>query len=532
MSTLRKNVWRQLAFLICIAVAAGVASATQARQLTIGFKGEPFAIDPHFQNGPNAHAVNRHIFDRLVDFAPDGGHQPALAVSWERRSDTAWVFRLRPGVTFHDGSPFTAQDVAATIRRIPTANNNTGPFNGYIRQIDRVEIVDPLTIVFHTKGPVPSLLSSLAIVSIICAKFETASTGEFNSGAAAIGTGPFRYVSYARTQSLNLARNDNYWGGAPDWTTVTIRFIPNDATRIAALMSGEIDVATSILAQDRDAITRNRNLQLWTGPSFRVVFMNFDLANKTTPHATGPDNQPLPSNPMLDIRVRRAIAAAIQPEVLAERIMLGAAAPVGQLASKETNGHVPGLSVRPNPLPDPRALLREAGYPNGFNLVIHAAPEAAQNAPSLAQGIAAMLGRAGIRTTVQTLPWQVYIGEIMKEGGPAYAAYMMSWGNSSGDSMDGLQSLLHTTDRSRNLGAQNQSRYSNPAADALIAKATYTLDLDERRKLQQEAMRLMMADVPLVPLHAQVGMLGARNGITYTTNPREHLHAHEVRIAR
>ncbi len=523
--------FRHLA-LICLGLALLSPAPLSARPLTIGFKGEPFAIDPHFQNGPNAHATNRHIFDRLVDYAPNGGLQPALALSWDREGETSWVFKLRSGVKFHDGTPFTADDVAASIRRIPTANNNTGPFNPYIRNIDRVEIRDPLTIVFHTKEPLPTFATSLAVVSIIAAKFEKASTADFNSGAAAIGTGPFKFGSYTRTQSLNLVRNDEYWGGAPDWTNATIRFIPNDATRIAALIAGEIDIATNVLAQDRDAITRHPNLQIWTGPSFRVVFMNFDLANKTTPHATSVDGKPLPSNPLLDIRVRKAIAAAIQPEVLTERIMLRAAIPVGQLASKETFGHLPGLAVRPNPAPDPRALLREAGYPDGFKLVVHAAPEAAQNAPSLAQGIATMLGRAGIATTVETLPWQVYIGEIMKPDGPAYAAFMMSWGNASGNSMDVLQGQLHTVDRSRNLGAQNQNRYSNPAADALIRKAQGTFDTAEREKLQQEAMRMIMADVPLIPLHVQVGMLGARKGLAYDTNPREHLHAHEVHIAR
>jgi peptide/nickel transport system substrate-binding protein len=525
------RVFRVLAVIGALLASPWAAPAPEARPLTIGFKGEAFSIDPHFQNGPIAHTTNRHVFDRLIDFAPDGSLKPALALSWERQGDEAWIFRLRPNVTFHDGAPFTAEDVAATIRRIPTANNNTGPFNVYIRQIDRVEVRDPLTVVFHTKGPTPTLPSLLAIVSIISAKHEKASTADFNSGAAAIGTGPFRFVSYTRTQAYELARNDSYWGGAPDWTKLTIRFIPNDATRIAALIAGEIDVATNILAQDREAITRNANLNLLTGPSFRVVFLNFDLANAITPHATGADNQPLPQNPLRDIRVRRAIAAAIDNQLLADRIMLGAAVPVGQLASAETFGHLPGLTVRPTPLPDPRALLREAGYPNGFNLVVHAAPEAAQNAPGLAQGIAAMLGRAGITTTVQTQPWQVYIGEIMKQGGPAYAAFMMSWGNSSGDSMDVLQALLHTTDRARNLGAQNQSRYSNPAADALIGQAASTFDDAERKRLQQEAMRLIMADVPLVPLHVQVGMIGARKGIAYPMNPREHIHAHEMRIA-
>jgi peptide/nickel transport system substrate-binding protein len=522
---------RRLLLTICLALALAPAELS-AQTLTIGMKGEPFAIDPHFQNGPNAHATNRHIFDRLVDYGADGTPQPALAVSWQSEGDSAWVFRLRPNVKFHDGTPFTAEDVAASIRRIPAANNNTGPFIPYIRNVDRVEVRDPLTVVFHMKDVSPVFAAALGVVSIIPAKFEKATTADFNSGAAAIGTGPFRFVSYTRTQALNLERNDDYWGGAPDWKNVVLRFIPNDATRIAALIAGEIDIATSVPAQDRDAIARAANLQLWTGPSYRVVFMNFDLTHKTTPHATGKDGQPLASNPMLDLRVRQAIAIAVQPELLAERIMLGAAVPVGQLASKETFGHVPGLSPRPNPPPDPRALLRDAGYPDGFKLVIHAAPEAAQNAPSLAQGIASMLGRIGIATSVETLPWQVYIGEIMKPEGPAYAAFMMSWGNSGGNSMDALAALLHTVDRSRNLGAQNQSRYSNPAADALIRKAQVSFDATERETLQQQAMRLIMADVALIPLHTQVGMIGARKGLAYKTNPREHLHAHEVRVAR
>jgi peptide/nickel transport system substrate-binding protein len=498
--------------------------------LTIAFTGEPASLDPHFTNGPGAHMHNRHVFERLTDWDAEGRLIPALATAWRAENPRTWVFTLRPGVKFHDGSELEAADVVASLERVPKINS--GAFNSAVRGIAKAVARDRLTVAMQMDAPHPTLPQSLSVVSILPAKLAGAPSEDFVSGRAMVGTGPFRFKEYRRTQQYTLTRNDAYWGPKPDWAEARLRYIPEGAARIAALLSGEVDLIQNLPALEAEALAKNPRFRVFAAPSYRVYFMNFDLARPVSDFALGEDGKPLPKNPLLDVRVRQAIAGSIDSQLLVERVMGGFGEPVGQLASTKTFGHAPNLAVPRLAQAAARKLLADAGHPNGFALTIHAPTDSVAGAPGLAQGIASMLGRIGIRTTVATAPWAVFFREVMKEGGPAWSAWMMSWGNSGGDSMDALQALMHSRLPEKKLGAQNQSRYSNPAFDKLVQDALDELDDTKRSAMQQQAMKLLVDDVAVAPLFVQVSVDAGRAGLVHPQNPRGHIHAHDIRLAK
>ncbi|MEL6980481.1 MAG: ABC transporter substrate-binding protein [Pseudomonadota bacterium] len=513
-------------FAAALATALLAAGPAAADEITIALQGEPLSIDPHFHNGPGGHMASRHVFERLTDIDADGRLQPGLALRWAAEDETTWVFELRPDVIFHDGSSFGAEDVIASIERIP--NINSGAFSPYIQSVATLGMRDPLTLVIETDGPRPTLPGDLSLVNIIPSELKDASTEAFASGEAMIGTGPFVYQSYKRSQAYSLARNERYWGEAPDWERVTFRFITDGGARLAALLAKEVDFIQNPPALSVDAIRNDDDTQLFSAPTYRVYFLNFDLANPASPFTTDAEGAPLAENPLLNADIRKAIASAINRELLVDRVMNGFGEPVQQMASEKTFGHVPGYEIAAAPLEEAKALIAQAGYPEGFGLTIHAPMDTIAGSPGLAQGIASLLARIGVRAQVATAPWAVYYPEVMKEAGPGYSAWMMSWGNNSGDSMDSLQSLLHSRAPQLNLGAQNQSRFSNPEFDDLVQQALVEVDAGAREALQQEAMRILMDETALVPLFTQVAVYGGRKGLRFAPNPRGAVHAHEI----
>jgi peptide/nickel transport system substrate-binding protein len=213
---------------------------SQGTTLNIGIGGAVTSVDPHFYNASPNNSLAMHIFDRLVERDAKAQPFPGLAEGWRVVSDTVWEFKLRSGVTWHDGKPFTADDVAFTIERTPNVPNSPGGFGGFVRAIQRTEIIDPLTIRFHTAAPYPMLPTDFASLAIISRHAGTgATTEDYNSGRAVIGTGPYRFSAYAPGTRTQMTRNDNYWGGKPSWATVDLRVISSPPARTAAILSGD-----------------------------------------------------------------------------------------------------------------------------------------------------------------------------------------------------------------------------------------------------------------------------------------------------
>jgi len=523
-----KTMARMLGLPLLLASTAWMpARAADAQTLRIGAAAAVTSADPLFYNfTPNINLAS-HVFERLVDRDARARPRPGLAESWRLISDTVWEFKLRPGAKWQDGQDFTAEDVAFTISRVPNVPNSPGSYAGFVRTIERVEVIDPLTVRLHTKRPNPLLPVELGSVSIVSRHVgETATTADYNSGKAAIGTGPYRLVSFRPNEQAELVRNDAYWGGQVPWARVIYRTIPNDGARVAALLAGDVDMADQIPSANVARLQRDARVVLSQSPAFRVIYLQPGFAHDgELPFATDRNGKPLPRNPLRDVRVRRALSIAINRAALAERVMEGGAVPNGQWLPEGAYSYDPTIPV---PAYDPdgaRRLLAEAGFPEGFRLTLHTPNDRYPNDAKVAQAIAQTWTRAGIATQVEALPWTSYVSRYSKQ---EFAIWLVGWGNSTGEATSMLVNILGTPDRSISRGAANSSRYSNPELDAMTERATTTLDDAKREDLLREAVRTAINDVALIPLFQVANTWGLRAGLHHEARMDERTSAVDV----
>ncbi len=508
--------------------AAVAVPAASAEDLTIGLATDLTSVDPHFHNlGPN-NAFSYHIFDRLINQGPNQELEPGLATSWEPIDDTTWEFKLREGVAFHNGEPFTAEDVRCTVERAPDVPNSPASFGIYLNQITEVEIVDDHTVRLHTDGPYPLMASDISTIAIIDCAQKDAPTEAFNSGEAAIGTGPYRFVEWVPGDRAVLEPNEDYWGDAPAWERVTFKPITTGPGRIAALLAGDVDVIAEVPTTDVERLEQNDNVSLSSGISNRVIYLHLDSDRDESPFVKTKDGQPLVPNPLKDQRVREAMSKAINREAIVERVMDGQAIPAGQLLPEGFFGVAPNLEPDPYDPEAAQRLLEEAGYPDGFRLTIHSPDDRYINDAQIAQAIAQMLTRVGIQTAVETLPPSVFFS---RGSNLEFSFMLVGWGAGSGEASSPLKSLLATHDPDKGMGAANRGRYSNPEMDRLLEEALRTVDDDEREELLQQATEIAMRDYGIIPLHYQVNTWGTRKDLSYEPRTDEYTLAMSVKPA-
>jgi len=527
---------------LCSAAAglALMATPAGAETLTMGVAAEPSALDPHYHNlGPN-NATRRHIFESLVHQDSRQQLQPALAESWEATDESTWVFDLREGVQFHDGSDFTAQDVVWTVCRIPNVQDSPSSFTIYTRAIHDIEIPDPHTLVVKTDGPYPLLPTELSTWGILNApedaedlEFDRAgcdyagewpATEDFNNGTLANGTGPYKFGEFTRGDRIVLERNDDYWGEVEPWTEVVMRPITSDGPRVAALLAGDVDIIEKPPLQDLPRLEEDDNVAVVQGISNRVIYLHMDQHGEETPGVTGTDGK----NPFLDKRVREAMSKAINREAIVERIMGGVAVPAGQLLPEGMFGHNPELEVEPYDPDRAKELLAEAGYPDGFGLTIGGPNDRYINDAQILQAVAQMYTRIGVETEVDASTASVFFS---RRNQYEFSMYMAGWGSGTGEMSSPLKALVATPDDEKGYGTTNRGRYSNPELDALIEEALKTVDDEKREAILQEASALAINDYGILPLHYEVTPWAFREGITYEPRTDQYTLATGVRPA-
>lgn len=517
----------RIAAIILAMFALPALAAAQDRRLTIGLATETTSVDPHYHltNSP----LNQHIFDRLLHQDARSKLTPALAVSWRTIDELTWEFKLRPGVKWHDGSPFTADDVIFTMQRAPTVPNSPAGYGPHILHIKEMSAPDDLTVVFKTATPYPLMLRDMSVVPIISRKHGTgATTPDYNTGKATIGTGPFKFVEWVQGSRLVLARNPDYWGGVAPWSEVVFRPIPRDAPRMSALLAGDVDVVDDVSPEFAETLKANPQVTLFESVSNRVVYLNMDFHRDQPPGVTDAAGNPLGRNPFRDLRVRQAILKAINRPLIRERIMLGRSVLAGQILPDGFDGVVPGLPIEEFDLEGARRLMAEAGYAQGFGVSLPAPSDRWVNSEKIVQAIAQQLSRINIRTKVETMPVAIFLPKAARL---EFGFWLQSWGGTSGETISMLKTLLGTYDREKGIGAANRGRYSNPAFDALLAQILSTVDDDKRLALVHQATRLAMADLPIIPLHFQVYTWATRKGFTMIPRADESVLASEVRPA-
>ena len=329
---------RHSAAIALAAVALLPFASPSAQELKIAVAADVTSIDPHFFNLFPNNNVAEHIFDKLVQMDPDSKMIPGLALSWKTIDDKTWEFKLRKGVKFHDGSELTAEDVVYSIDRVPNVPNSPGPFTAYTKAIIAKEIVDPYTIRFKYAAPYPLAPNDLSTIYIVSKKAATgASTEDFNSGKAAIGSGRYKLVRYVSGDRVELVRNDNYWGEKSPWQKVTFKIIKNEAARVAALLSGDVDAIEQPPIADLPRLKGDPKFTVTSKISHRVIYFNFDHLQRSSPFITAKDGKPLDKNPLTDSRVRRAISKAINRQAIVDRVMEGAAVPTIPTARRSSS---------------------------------------------------------------------------------------------------------------------------------------------------------------------------------------------------
>jgi peptide/nickel transport system substrate-binding protein len=452
-------------------------------------------------------AVNRHVFSGLTRVGTDGAAEPDMARAWRAVDELTWEFDLKEGVTFHDGSPLEAEDVLASVRRVRNLPNNPGPYTVNMQAVVRVEAPERLRVRFITDRA--------------NRRFETAPTEEFRGGRAAIGTGPFRFVAFTPGDRLEVTRNDAYVGDRPHWERVTIRLMTQPAVRVAALLARDVDLIDFVPTQDAENLARNTAVAVHSGPSTRIMFLAYNLGSAVPPGVADAAGRPLERNPLLDSRVRRALSLAVNRDALVQRIMDGYGVPTSQFALPGILGHDPRIAPDPFDPNAARALLREAGFPDGFRMRLNCPNNRYPNDGRTCEALAQMLTRAGVRAEVDAQPMSVFFPRISRAGGPDAAAWLLGLSNSQGEA-SALWLMYRSMDRAAGRGQFNFGSFSDAELDRMIDAATATVDRGQREPRLQAAMRRATDAYATMPLFGLSVIVATRAGLRYTTSPDEH----------
>lgn len=470
---------------------------------------DALTLDPHSQNeGPTSQMLIQ-MYDYLIERDIGLAKRPALATSWVAIDEDTWELELRQGVTFHNGAPFMANDAVFSLNRAMTEPSD---FRNYLSSVTSVEAVDDYTIHIHTDGPNPILPDWLTGIFIMDEEWaiengvETAqdfAEGEENFAVRnANGTGPFRLESRQPDVQTVLVRNETYWGADAfpnEVDTIIYTPVASAATRVAALLSGEVDFISDPPTQDLGRLDADPGIDVVDVNQIRTIFFGMnvaadDLENDTVDGA----------NPFQDIRVREAFYRSINIDAIQQVVMRGLSVPAGMITSPGVNGYATDLDERlPFDQDGARALLAEAGYPDGFGITLHCPNDRYVNDEATCQAVVAMLGQIGVTVTLQADTRSVFFGTILAQGGYDTSFYMLGWTPSSFDSYNPLFNLVSTRDPETGRGTFNVGGYSNERIDALTAQILAETDETTRNTLIAEAWQMLYDDYGYLPLHQQ-----------------------------
>jgi peptide/nickel transport system substrate-binding protein len=384
--------------------------------------------------------------------------------------------------------------------------------------------IDDLTLHIDAGGPAPLLPNDLASVLIISKKHgDGAKTEDYNSGKAAIGTGPYKLVARVPGDRVDMEAFADHWGGKPKWGKITFKPISAGPARVAALLAGDVDLIEDVPTADIERLKKDAKVEVSQGVSRRVIYFHLDQFRDETPFIKGKDGAVI-KNPLKDPRVRLALSKALNREAIVSRVMEGVAIPAGQLLDAQFFGTSKTLKPVAYDPEGAKKLLAEAGFPAGFKMTLHGPAGRYTNDVKIAEAAAQMLTRVGIETSVETIPPSVFFTRASTgaAGQPEFSFILVGWGSDTGETSSPLKSLLGTFSREKGTGTANRGRYSNPTLDAMIAEALATTDDAKRGDILAKASELAMADVGLIPSHYQINTWASRKGLKYSARADEY----------
>ena len=493
---------------------AVMAMPVQAKTFKWTSQGEIPTWDPHSQNNALANGIHASVYESLVYYNKSFELEGLLATAWRQVTPLNVRFTLRRGVKFHDGSAFNADDVVFSLDR---AMSKTSNFTVYTQGIDRVVKVDDFTIDVFTKSPNPVLLRQLTEVRIMSKAWSTKNNSvapkdikvkdENFAHRNAMGTGAFTLKSWEPDVKMVLTANPNWWG-KPEGNLTEVVYTPikADATRVAALLSGEVDMVLDAAPQDQPRLRSAANLQVIDGAENRTIFFGMDQHRD---ELVGSNIKG--KNPLKDQRVRQALYQAIDIQAINRVTMRGLSQVTGTLVSPTVNGWTKKADERyPFNLDASKKLLADAGYPSGFEVDFACPNNRYINDEEICQNVTSMWAKVGVKAKLRTLPLVTYFPMIQRFEA---SIYMLGWGVPTFDALYSLQSLVRTVGTGGD-GNYNVGRYSNPAMDALVERIKVETDQNVRRDIIEQALLLSHKDVSHIPLHNQIIPWAAKKNIS------------------
>lgn len=512
------------------AILVALVSPVQAAELKFSFQGDINSMDPYSVNETFSIGTMGNVYEGLVQRAPDLSIEPALAESWEIVEPTRWRFKLRQGVKFHDGRPFTADDVVFSYER---ALSEGSDIKSKFATVAEVIKIDDFTIDIITTAPNPILTSEFE-TWLIMSKGWAEENGAENAESAAgqdesfanrnaNGTGPFKLVSREADVRTVFEVNPDWWDNANkthNLTKVTFTPIGSDATRVAALLTGELDMAYPIPVQDLNRVRDAAGTDVKVGPEVRTVYLGLDQFRDELLYSNVKGK-----NPFKDKRVRQAIYQAIDTQAIKDKVMRGASNPSAMMIAPGIIGYNPDLQRLPYDVDAAKSLMAEAGYADGFQVTLDCPNDRYVNDEAICQATVAMLARIGIDVDLLAQPKSIYFGKILAPSLDT-SFFLLGWQPDSFDSWNPLANLFACprvsadqpvwADETRGdvkLGKFNLGGYCNPRVDELTTQILSETDQQKRGALLDEVWQVTIDDIAYIPLHQQAVSWGVRTGV-------------------
>jgi peptide/nickel transport system substrate-binding protein len=505
---------------VMLALCATMATMASAQTLRWASQGDPQTMDPHAQNELLTNAMNGQVYETLVNRDKQMRIEPVLATEWKQLGPTKWRLKLRPNVKFHDGSPFTADDVVFSSQR---ARGGTSDIAVYANALGNVKKVDALTVEFETPAVNPIFLEHLTTLPIMsrawAEKHKATEPIDFKNrkeGYASLnanGTGPFMLVSRQPDVKTVYKRNPAWWGQF-DGNVQEVIYTPikSDATRVAALMSGEVDFVLDPAPQDVPRLKANPALKVIEGPENRTLFIGMDQQRDELLYSNLKGK-----NPFKDLRVRRALYQAIDIEAIKTKLMRGQARPTGNITPSPLGAYNDGaIEARlPYDLAGAKKLLAEAGYPQGFDVTLDCPNNRYINDEEICQTLAAMWARLGVKVRVNAMPRSTYFPKLQRLD---TSMYLLGWGGAITDAETTLTPVLRTRGDG-GTGSWNFGRASDAKLDELAAASSREADPKKREQLVKAALTRAKEQVLYIPLHRQMIPWVARSNVQVVHRP-------------
>ncbi len=497
-----------------LAAVALAAAPAHAVTLKWAAQNDIISLDPHSQNHATTNGILQHVYEGLVRYDKKFGVEPALATSWKEIAPNQWRFNLRKGVKFQDGTLFTADDVVFSYGRILQPQ---GTMQIYVAGIKEVKKVDDLTVDFILGGPNPIMLRLIVDFRIMskawAAKNKSENVQDYKAKEDTFasrntnGTGPYILKSWEPDKQVVMTANKDWWGKLDgNVTDVVYTPIKSDQTRVAALLSGDVDIVTDLPVQDVDRLRQDKKLKVLDGHEVRTIFIGLDQFSDELKYSNIKGK-----NPFKDVRVRKALNLAVDREAIRRVTMRGLSIPAAIMIAPGVHGHAKDIDkIDKVDVNGAKKLLAEAGYPDGFEFGLDCPNNRYVNDERICQALVGMWARAGLKVTLNAQPMATFIAKIQNFD---HAAYMLGWGVATFDGLYTLQSLMRTKTTGAD-GSFNLGRISDAKLDGLIDAMKTEIDIKKRDVMLREALVLTRDQYYYVPLHHQLRPWAMKKGVS------------------